>query len=220
MHRIDTSTAQVDKFGAGKNGFTGGNPQTGELPTALDETFFDSIQEEICAIIEGAGVTLDKTKNAQALAALKLLFQPLKENLTALAGLTGAANKFPIFTGAGAMGLADISTLATTAALAALLPKRIFAATDFIRIPDVSGGLIIQWGTVAVPASSSSIFSLSTIFPNAGLAAIASAADSTTATSYRVSVGSGSPFPTTSQIRLTNTYSGNAINAFYIAIGY
>ncbi len=36
MHRIDTPTAQVDKFGAGKNGFTAGNPQTGELPTALD----------------------------------------------------------------------------------------------------------------------------------------------------------------------------------------
>ncbi|HHH0832373.1 TPA: hypothetical protein ACPY5W_004314, partial [Yersinia enterocolitica] len=26
MHRIDTPTAQVDKFGAGKNGFTRGNP--------------------------------------------------------------------------------------------------------------------------------------------------------------------------------------------------
>ncbi|EOK6286159.1 hypothetical protein M8806_22220, partial [Escherichia coli] len=28
MHRIDTKTAQKDKFGAGKNGFTRGNPQT------------------------------------------------------------------------------------------------------------------------------------------------------------------------------------------------
>lgn len=45
MHRIDTPTAQVDKFGAGKNGFTAGNPQTGELPTALDQDFFDSVQE-------------------------------------------------------------------------------------------------------------------------------------------------------------------------------
>ncbi len=26
MHRIDTKTAQKDKFGAGKNGFTRGNP--------------------------------------------------------------------------------------------------------------------------------------------------------------------------------------------------
>lgn len=31
MHRIDTPTAQTDKFGAGKNGFTRGNPQTGVL---------------------------------------------------------------------------------------------------------------------------------------------------------------------------------------------
>ena len=46
MHRIDTSTAKKDKFGTGKNGFTGGNPQTGELPTALNAEFFDSVQEE------------------------------------------------------------------------------------------------------------------------------------------------------------------------------
>jgi hypothetical protein len=71
MHRIDTSTAQVDKFGAGKNGFTGGNPQTGELPTALDEDFFDSIQEEISGVIEGAGIVLDKTEKTQLLSAIK-----------------------------------------------------------------------------------------------------------------------------------------------------
>jgi hypothetical protein len=75
MHRIDTSTAQVDKFGAGKNGFTGGNPQTGELPTALDADFFDSLQEEVSTVIEGAGVALDKSKNNQLLAALNLLFK-------------------------------------------------------------------------------------------------------------------------------------------------
>ncbi|MEN4712048.1 tail fiber protein [Pantoea agglomerans] len=70
MHRIDTSTAQKDKFGAGKNGFTGGNPQTGELPTALDQDFFDSIQEEIAAVIEGAGIELAKNDNGQLLSAL------------------------------------------------------------------------------------------------------------------------------------------------------
>lgn len=35
MHRIDTPTAQKDKFGAGKNGFTAGNPQTGTRPQIL-----------------------------------------------------------------------------------------------------------------------------------------------------------------------------------------
>jgi hypothetical protein len=43
-----------------------------------------------------------------------------------------------------------LSTLAThpagvLAALTAFLPKRSFTTTDFIRIPDVPGGLIIQW---------------------------------------------------------------------------
>lgn len=28
-----------------------------------------------------------------------------------------------------------------------ILPKRTFAASDYIRIPDVPGGLIVQWGT-------------------------------------------------------------------------
>lgn len=65
MHRIDTSTAQKDKFGAGKNGFTGGNPQTGELPTALDQDFFDSLQEEIARLIESAGLLLSKSNNDQ-----------------------------------------------------------------------------------------------------------------------------------------------------------
>ncbi|WP_212669264.1 hypothetical protein [Yersinia intermedia] len=74
MHRIDTSTAQIDKFGAGKNGFTGGNPQTGELPTALDNDYFDAIQEELAKIIETTGVTLDKSKHDQIITALEKLF--------------------------------------------------------------------------------------------------------------------------------------------------
>ncbi|WP_448309713.1 hypothetical protein [Pantoea sp. PGP6] len=76
MHRIDTSTAQKDKFGAGKNGFTGGNPQTGELPTALNAEFFDSVQEEIASIIEAAGITLSSASNNQLLAAVKGLVGP------------------------------------------------------------------------------------------------------------------------------------------------
>ncbi|WP_333620369.1 hypothetical protein [Pantoea septica] len=76
MHRIDTPTAQKDKFGAGKNGFTGGNPQTGELPTALDADFFDSVQEEIASVIEAGGIALSKASNAQLLAAMKNIVGP------------------------------------------------------------------------------------------------------------------------------------------------
>lgn len=73
MHRIDTPTAQKDKFGVGKNGFTGGDPQTGTPATALDSDMFDSLQEEISGVVEGAGLTLDKANNAQLLAAIKAL---------------------------------------------------------------------------------------------------------------------------------------------------
>lgn len=73
MHRIDTPTAQTDKFGAGKNGFTRGNPQTGVPATALDDDYFDTIQEEIARVIESTGVVLNKNNRAQLLAAINTI---------------------------------------------------------------------------------------------------------------------------------------------------
>lgn len=73
MHRIDTPTAQKDKFGAGKNGFTAGNPQTGIPATDLDNDYFDMLQEELAGIVEATGVNLDKSKHNQLLTALKEL---------------------------------------------------------------------------------------------------------------------------------------------------
>ncbi|WP_243428311.1 gp53-like domain-containing protein [Leclercia adecarboxylata] len=71
MHRIDTPTAQKDKFGAGKNGFTRGNPQTGTPATDLDDDYFDMLQEELASVVEATSVTLDKTKRNQLLTAIK-----------------------------------------------------------------------------------------------------------------------------------------------------
>lgn len=71
MHRIDTSTAQKDKFGAGKAGFTSGNPQTGVPATEVSSEILDAMQEEICAVVEGSGLSLDKTNNSQLLLAIK-----------------------------------------------------------------------------------------------------------------------------------------------------
>ncbi|EML5377233.1 hypothetical protein RVW18_000347 [Enterobacter bugandensis] len=65
MHRIDTPTAQADKFGQGKNGFTNGDPATGRRATDLNSDMWDAVQEEICTAIESAGLTLDKTKHDQ-----------------------------------------------------------------------------------------------------------------------------------------------------------
>ena len=73
MHRIDTPTAQKDKFGAGKNGFTAGNPQTGTPATDLDNDYFDMLQEELAGVVEATGVSLVKSKHNQLLTALKAL---------------------------------------------------------------------------------------------------------------------------------------------------
>lgn len=58
--------------------------------------------------------------------------------------------------------------------LKSFLPKRNFAANDFVRIPDVSGGLIIQWGAVlkSIPEGVQNVI-FPTPFPNFSLMAMA-----------------------------------------------
>ncbi len=75
MHRIDTKTAQKDKFGAGKNGFTRGNPQTGTPATDLDDDYFDMLQEELCSVVEASGASLEKARHDQLLYELYIALQ-------------------------------------------------------------------------------------------------------------------------------------------------
>ncbi|HCS7446922.1 TPA: carbohydrate kinase [Escherichia coli] len=70
---MDTKTAQKDKFGAGKNGFTRGNPQTGTPATDLDDDYFDMLQEELCSVVEASGASLEKERHDQLLTALRAL---------------------------------------------------------------------------------------------------------------------------------------------------
>lgn len=70
MKRINTSTKVTDKFGAGKHGFTDGNPTTGEKATSLEGSWFDHVQEEIANFIEEQGITLDANNRTQLAAAI------------------------------------------------------------------------------------------------------------------------------------------------------
>ena len=112
MHRIDTKTAQKDKFGAGKNGFTRGNPQTGTPATDLDDDYFDMLQEELCSVVEASGASLEKGRHDQMLTALRALllsrknpFGDIKSDGTVQTALEnlglGEAAKRDVGTGAG-----------------------------------------------------------------------------------------------------------------------
>lgn len=70
MHRIDSSTREQDKFGAGKDGFTEGDPGV-TAPTETTDDWFDGVQEEICNVIEDTGTTLVKGTRNQLLEALQ-----------------------------------------------------------------------------------------------------------------------------------------------------
>ena len=109
--------------------------------------------------------------------------------------------------------------LTSVANIISLFPEKSFSDNDFVRIPDRPGGVIIQWGKVAIPPTSSTDFTLRAAFPTAGLVVIPTALDSTTTTHYRVSAGSP-PFPSLSKIKLTNTWNSNPVSTFYVAIGY
>lgn len=122
MHRIDTSTAQKDKFGAGKNGFTRGNPQTGTPATDLDDDYFDMLQEELAGVVEATGVSLDKSKHNQLLIALKALL---------------LSREHPF---------ADIKADGAAAVAEALSNLGFGGGTNWTRLPD---GTVRQRGTVS-----------------------------------------------------------------------
>lgn len=55
MKRTDADGATID------NKFSEGNPSTGVEATVVDETWLNTLQEELAYIVESAGITLDQT---------------------------------------------------------------------------------------------------------------------------------------------------------------
>lgn len=74
MHRIDHPTAAATPPAiepAGDPGyFTEGNPSGATLATVVTADWANALQEEIANVIEGRGITLDKTQNNQLLEAI------------------------------------------------------------------------------------------------------------------------------------------------------
>lgn len=166
MHRIDTKTAQKDKFGAGKNGFTRGNPQTGTPATDLDDDYFDMLQEELCSVVEASGASLEKGRHDQLLTALRALllsrknpFGDIKSDGTVQTALEnlglGEAAKRNV--GNEQNQIPDMAAFASS-----------LSSTGFQKLPS---GLIIQWGIVS--GASNYTVTYPVTFPNRSLALLA-----------------------------------------------
>jgi hypothetical protein len=93
MRRISTATKVVDKFGAGKHGFTDGDAVGGIPSTDLEAQLFDHIQEELCAIIESIGGVVDGSSRNQVLTAIKIMIDAQAGNYCID---TGAANAYVV----------------------------------------------------------------------------------------------------------------------------
>ncbi len=143
MHRIDTKTAQKDKFGAGKNGFTRGNPQTGTPATDLDDDYFDMLQEELCSVVEASGASLEKGRHDQLLTALRALllsrknpFGDIKSDGTVKTALEnlglGEAAKRDV--GTGDNQIPDMGSFMLSV-----------SSVGYQKLPS---GLILQWGSI------------------------------------------------------------------------
>ena len=59
MHRIDTSTATPD------HKFTEGDPTVPVAATTVSAEWLNAVQEELVAVITGAGLELEKSDNSQ-----------------------------------------------------------------------------------------------------------------------------------------------------------
>lgn len=75
MHRIDTSTATPD------NKFTEGDPAVPVAATTVSAEWLNAVQEELVAVITGAGLELKKSDNGQLWQAISQLIANAKPGL-------------------------------------------------------------------------------------------------------------------------------------------
>ena len=65
MKRIDTINARENMFGVGKSGFHDNADLPGQDATYVSPKWFNTVQEELCNILELRGIALDPEKNRQ-----------------------------------------------------------------------------------------------------------------------------------------------------------
>lgn len=172
---------QVEATATQDGKYTDGSVAGGIAATRLRAAAFNAMQEELAHIVESAGLALDINDMTQVLKAIQKLTLS-RANPFADIKSDGAA---AISTALTNLGLGKIATVADIQAgtasklvdaegLKKYLPTKVMQVSGFIRIPDVPGGTIIQWGQVTgtINEGTKNVV-LPTPFPNSGHFAIA-----------------------------------------------
>ena len=154
MHRIDTSTATPD------HKFTEGDPAVPVAATTVSAAWLNAVQEELVAVITGAGLELQKSDNGQLWQAISQLITNAKPGLATKAkpGLVqvgGGLNITPegllsvlaaSVTRAGIVQLAsDLSDSTTTAPTCKAVKDAIESKLSAVNVP--VGGILAFSGT-------------------------------------------------------------------------
>ena len=154
MHRIDTSTATPD------NKFTEGDPAVPVAATTVSAEWLNAVQEELVAVITGAGLELKKSDNGQLWQAISQLITNAKPGLATKAkpGLVqvgGGLNITPegllsvlaaSVTQAGIVQLASgLSDSTTTAPTCKAVKDAIESKLSAVNVP--VGGILAFSGT-------------------------------------------------------------------------
>ena len=216
MHRIDTKTAQKDKFGAGKNGFTRGNPQTGTPATDLDDDYFDMLQEELCSVVEASGASLEKGRHDQLLTALRALLLSRKNPFGDIK-LDGTVQKALENLGLGEAAKRNVGTGANQIPDMSLFASSNTATAAAQKFPS---GLILQCGQLNGSPNVSSTYGMR--FPMTFSRVLA------VTVTLNVTGASGQPTVSATNVHNTGfdiTVSpgsgyGSSADAYYIAMGY
>lgn len=246
MQKIgDIPNSRADNNGE----FTDGNVAGGVPPTILPAEWFNTLQRELMSVLSAAEIDADSEKFDQVAAAISKLISneiegshflqaanhlkeiknagpaAVAETLVNL-GLGDAAKKGIASNPEMQVGTAD--KLVSLVGLMSIFGKRTFTANDYIRIPDVPGGLIIQWGLITnLLPNVSGVSTWTWVLPIPFPSTILGGTVATSATSTPLSSGANlSGIPRTSGPipnitgSVQNTRIDQSVSIFYIAIGY
>lgn len=150
MHRIDHATATVDNL------FTEGDPVGGIAATVMTDDWANAVQEEICEVVETAGLTLNKADNTQLLDALVAM--------GVRAASTTETGVVELATNAETLAGTDTTRVVTPAGLASFTKS--LASNGYIKLP---GGLILQWGSGVTSSGGTLAVTFPLAFPTACL---------------------------------------------------